>query len=78
MEWSLKGGEYRMAQILFTEFNTGIPTKLLYRLPERDFTYRIDTDKKQINNRALAELTLQLQRSKYGRMPCGRFGYIKS
>lgn len=74
MEWSMKNGEYELAFVLFTQFNTDIPVKLTYALPTRRVrsmtNYKDNTrliyDQKFVN---------AVKSSKYGRLKGGGYGY---
>lgn len=84
MRWSLQNEEYYMAYVLFTEFNTEIPVKLLYGLKTRKVVTMdtegrpeasIHDDSKVITDKALLDLMESVKRSKYGQLRGGGFGY---
>ena len=82
MKWSLENKEYYMSYILYTEFNVGIPNKLLYNLPDKklftsmgDFLSTHNT--KNSSDKYLSLLYKLFKESKYTSLPNwrGSYGY---
>lgn len=78
MDWSMKNGEYDMAYVLFTQFNTDIPVRLTYELPERKVRNmdNYDNDSKIVTSMSLWRLLEICKRNRYGPLKNGGFGYM--
>jgi hypothetical protein len=78
MDWSMRSGEYDMSYALFTQFDTAIPVKLTYALPDRRVRNlnNFDDDRKVIVSMELWKLLEIAKRCKYGQLPEGGWGYM--
>jgi hypothetical protein len=82
MTWAFESKDYYMAYILYTEYNTGIPNSLLYKLPSKHFFRSIDDFMETNNNKTsqdeyLNKIFKSFKLSKYTRLPewDDSFGY---
>ena len=84
LEWSMKNKEYHLANFIFSEFNIGLPVRLLYSLPSSNIFYSFDTFKsnnelKNIDDYYLRELFSKCIKSKYKRLDhWNSFGYLNT
>ena len=82
IEWSLVNKEYETAYFIYITFNIGIPVKLLYRLPNRNMFFSLESfitgnDTKHIHDVTLRKLCVKLKKSKYKKLKDwdGKYGY---
>ena len=80
MKWSIQNQEYYMAYVLFTEFNVGVPVKLLYEINSRKIVTMtsLHDDSKTIIDRDMLVFMECLKRSKYTRIDGLGYGYVGS
>lgn len=84
IEWSLKSKEYNMTNFIYSNFNIGIPVKLIYLLPKQcnfsSFTSFIKGHENvYIKDDNLRELFSNFKKSKYKPLQYwnGSYGYSK-
>ena len=70
LEWSLKSQEYDMTNFIYSNFNIGIPVKLLYSLSKQNNFSSLSSfikghENVDIEDRSLRELFFNFQKSKY-------------
>lgn len=73
MTWAMSNQEYEMVYYLFTEFNTGIPAKLMYKLPRKHMfrsleEFRSLSNSIQIEDPFLRKILSRIVRAKYQRL----------
>lgn len=81
IKWSMKNKEYQLANFIFSEFDVGIPVKLLYYLPSSNMFSSLNSfsnynELKSIDDYYLKELFSNFLNSKYGHLKYwNTFGY---
>ena len=59
IEWSLKNKEYHMTLFIYSNFNIGIPNKLLYKLPEKNTFSSVSSFLNTNDNRSIDDYNLK-------------------
>lgn len=78
----MKNKEYQLSNFIFSEFEIGIPVKLLYDLPSSNMFLSVNSftsynDIKNIDDYYLKELFSKFVKSKYGYLKhWNTFGYL--
>lgn len=82
-EWSIESQEYALVLFIYKTFNIGIPNKLLYKLPDKDLFFSLDSfvannNVKKVDTEELKELFDIFKKSKYKKLENwnNSFGYI--
>ena len=85
MKWALENQDYYMVYILYTEYNTGIPNSLLYKLPEKESFGSVNDflgsdGTKHGQDEYLVKIFVSFKHSKYKRLTewDNSFGYTQS
>ena len=73
IEWSIKSKEYSMLLFLYKNFNVGIPTKLIYKLPDINVfmslsSFNEKNDTKKTDDKELDNLFWIFKKSKYKKL----------
>lgn len=84
IEWSLKSKEYTMANFIYSNFNIGIPVKLIYSLPKQSNFFSFNAFMKghenlNIKDDNLRQLFENFKKSKYKQLKDwdNKYGYSK-
>jgi len=82
-EWSLKSKEYGMLLFLYTNFDLGIPTRLIYLIPNENVFMSLSSfnernEYKKVDNKELENLFSIFKKSKYKKLKNWdeSYGYI--
>lgn len=82
MKWAIESQDYYMAYILYTSFDTGIPTYLIYSFPDKKYfgsaqEFLGTSNDKNTNDKYLNELYILFKSSKYMKLPewDNKYGY---
>jgi len=83
IEWSIKSKEYNMLLFLYTNFEIGIPARLIYKLPSQNVfmslsSFNEKNEYKKVDDKYLDNLFCIFKKSKYKKLKNWNesYGYI--
>ena len=73
LEWGIKNQEYKLVYFIYSEFNIGVPCKFLYKLPNQNIFYSLNSfmnnnGSKKIDDKDLEILFSLFLKSKYKKL----------